>query len=49
MDWAVLLAGVPTGVTDTISDVVPIAVPVLIALAGISIAIKVFRKFGISR
>lgn len=49
MDWATLLAGVPTGVTGTIEDIVPIAVPVMIALAGISIAVKVFSKFGIRR
>lgn len=49
MDWAVLLAAVPTGVTDTISDIVPIAVPVLVALAGISIAMKVLGKFGVRR
>jgi hypothetical protein len=46
-DWATLLAGVPTGVSSTISAVVPIAVPVMIALAGLSIAIAIFRKFGI--
>lgn len=49
MEWATLLAGVPTGVTETIADIVPIAVPVMIALAGISIAVKVFGKFGIRR
>lgn len=49
MDWATLLAAVPTGVNDTIADIVPIAVPVMVALAGISIAVKVFGKFGIRR
>lgn len=49
MDWGTLLASVPTGVSDTIADVVPIAVPVMVALAGISIAVKVFSKFGIRR
>jgi hypothetical protein len=49
MDWALLLAGVPTGVTAVIEDVVPLGVVVLIALAGIGIALRVFRKFGVSR
>jgi len=49
MDFGTLLAPVATGVTDTITDVLPIAIPVLVALAGIGIALKVFGKFGVKR
>lgn len=49
MDWAVLLAPVATGATDAISDVLPIAIPVLVALAGLGIAVRVFGKFGVKR
>jgi len=49
MDWGVLLAGVPTGMTAIIEDVVPLGVPILIALAGISIAIGVLAKMGVRR
>lgn len=49
MEWDVILGPVATGVQSVITDVVPIAVPVLLALAGISIALGVFRKFGVRR
>jgi len=49
MDFGTLFAGVATGVQEVITDVVPAAIPVLIALAGISIALTVFRKFGVKR
>ena len=47
--WSTLLAPVATGVTDTITAVLPLAIPVLVALAGLTIAISVFRKFGVKR
>jgi len=49
MDFGTLLAPVATGVEGVITDVVPIAIPILLALAGISIALKVFSKFGVRR
>ena len=49
MDWGTLLADVGTGATDAIEAVLPIAIPVLVALAGLGIAIKVFGKFGLKR
>lgn len=48
-DWAVLFGGVPTGVTGVITAILPIAIPVLILLAGVTIALAVFRKFGVRR
>ena len=49
VDYGVLMAPVATGATDAISAVLPIAIPVLVALAGLGIAIKVFGKFGVKR
>lgn len=49
MEWDTLLAPVTTGVTSAISDVVPLGVTVLVALAGITIVLLVLRKFGVRR
>lgn len=49
MEWDTILAPVTTGVQAVITDVVPLAVPVLLALAGLTIALTVFRKFGVKR
>lgn len=49
MDFGDLLAPVATGALGAITDVLPIAIPVLVALAGLGIALKVFGKFGIRR
>jgi len=49
MDFAVLFGPVATGVLAAITAVLPVAIPVLVALAGISIAIVLFRKFGVKR
>jgi len=49
MEFGTLLAPVATGATDAITDVLPIAIPVLVALAGLGIALGVFRKFGVKR
>lgn len=49
MDWSTLLAPVGTEATGAITEVLPIAIPVLVALAGLSIALKTFGKFGVKR
>jgi hypothetical protein len=49
IDIATLLGPVATGATDAISDTLPIAIPVLVALAAVSIGLNVFRKFGVKR
>lgn len=49
MDWGTLLAPVTTGATDAITDVVPLGILVLAALAGLGIALGVLRKFGVKR
>lgn len=49
MDFATLFAGVPTAAVDAIADVAPLGALVLVAGAGISIAIKTFGKFGVRR
>lgn len=48
-DWATLLGGVGTGATDAITAVLPLAIPVLVVLAGLGIALRVFGKFGVKR
>jgi hypothetical protein len=48
-DYGTLLAPVATGATDAITAALPIAIPVLVALAGLTIALKVFGKFGVRR
>lgn len=47
MDYGDLFAPVATGVQGVVTDLVPVAIPVFIVLASITIAIKVFRKFGV--
>lgn len=49
VDYGTLLQPVATGATDAIAAVLPIAIPVLVALAGLGIALKVFGKFGVRR
>lgn len=49
IDYGTLLSGVGTGATDAITSVLPIAIPVLVALAALGIALKVFGKFGVKR
>lgn len=48
-DWGTLLAGVGTGATDAATAVLPLAIPILVLLAGLGIAIRVFGKFGVKR
>lgn len=49
MDFAVLFAPIATGALDSVESVVPIAIPVLVGLVGITLALKVFGKFGLKR
>jgi hypothetical protein len=49
MDFATLFGPVATGVQSAITAVLPIAIPVLVTLSGVTIAIGVFRKFGVRR
>ena len=49
MDIGLLMAPVATGATSAIATVLPLAIPVLVALAAVSIALGVFRKFGVKR
>jgi len=48
-DWATIFGGVGTGVTDAITAILPLAVPVLVLLAGVTIGLATFRKFGVKR
>lgn len=43
------LGDVAADVTAQIPGLVAVAAPVMVALAGISIAIGIFRKFGLKR
>ena len=49
MDLAVLMAPVATAASGAITSVLPLAIPVLVALASVTIALGVFRKFGVKR
>lgn len=49
MDWGDLFAPVVTGVQGAITELLPVAIPVLVTLASISIAIALFRKFGVKK
>lgn len=48
-NWGTLFGGVGDGVTAAIAAAVPLGIPVLLSLAGLSIVIGVFRKFGVKR
>lgn len=48
-DYGLLLAGVGTGATDAITAVLPLAIPVLVALSALTIALRVFAKVGVKR
>lgn len=49
MDWATLFGGVTAGVSGVLEDVLPVAVGVFVLLAGVTIAIGIFRKVGVKR
>jgi hypothetical protein len=49
MDWETLFAPVSTGALGAVTDILPVAIPVLVALVGIGIAIRVFGKFGVKK
>lgn len=49
VDVGTLFAPAATGVQSTIADVLPVAIPVLVLLAGINIALRVFGKFGVRK
>ncbi len=48
-DVGALFQPVADGVLTAINAILPVAVPVLVALAAIGIALKVFGKFGVRR
>jgi hypothetical protein len=49
LNFATLFQPVADGVQAAITAVLPIAIPVLVTLSGVTIAIGVFRKFGVRR
>lgn len=49
IDVGTLLAPAGTGATDTIASIMPVAIPVFVVLSGITIALRVFGKFGVKR
>jgi len=49
MDWDTLFDPVVTGVQGVITDLLPVAIPILVTLAGVSIAIALLKKFGVRR
>lgn len=48
-DWATLFGPVASGVTDAITALLPVVIPVFVLLAGISIAPKILAKFGVRK
>lgn len=49
MDIGVLMAPVATGALDAVEAIVPIAIPVLVILVSITLALRTFGKFGLKR
>lgn len=49
MDFGTLLAPLGTQAAAVVADVAPIGIPVLVALAGLGIALRSMGKFGIKR
>jgi len=49
MDFAVLFGPIATGALAAITAIIPIAVPVLVALVGIGVALRLFGKFGVKK
>lgn len=49
MDWTELLGPVATGALAAFTAALPLVIPVMVALAGLGIALRVFGKFGIRR
>jgi hypothetical protein len=49
IDWGTAFTPLVTEVTNSITGALPVALPVLGILAGIGIAIGLFRKFGVRR
>ena len=47
--WGTLFADVGSQINDTITAVLPVAIPVMVTLASIGIAVGIFRKFGVKR
>jgi len=48
-DWAVLFGPVADGVTSTVTALLPVAIPILVLLAGITIALRTLGKFGVRK
>lgn len=46
MEWDTVFGTVGTGIQSAITDIVPLALPIFIAVVGISLAVKIFGKFG---
>lgn len=49
MDFGTLFLPVVAGIQAVIADILPVAIPVLVTLAGVSIALAVLGKFGVRR
>lgn len=49
MDWGGIFGQIATDLTTTIGAVVLAGIPVLVALIGIGVALRVFGKFGARR
>lgn len=47
MDWGTAFGSLPTAVTEVITDIAPLGITVLVALAGVNIALSLFSKFGV--
>lgn len=49
VDIGTLLAPASTGVQEVFGDVLPLAIPVLVLMAGLGIGLRVMGKFGVRR
>jgi len=49
MDYGTLFGGVSTEAIAAITDVIPLGIAVLVSLVGLSLALRVFAKFGVKK
>lgn len=49
MEISTLFAPLATGALDSVEAIVPLAIPVVVVLISITLAIRTFGKFGLKR
>lgn len=49
MEWDTILGPIATGALASFSEILPIGVPVLVALVGLGIGLRALSKLGVRR